>query len=426
MRKLAFLLMFAVWTAGAQVRTVTLREAVQLALKQNPDLTLARLDERKADEAVRVARNPFFPKVVAGSGLAYSNGMPMSIQGATPSIVQAQASASVFNRQQTLLTAQARENVRGAAIDTAAKRDELALRTALAYLDAERASRLAEMERGQVQSLERIAQTVQVRVKEGRELPLEGKRAELNLAKGRQRLQALEADQEYYAGFLASLMGFDANQEIRVAVEDRPQTPPAASAEAFVQAALGNSQELRRLESAILAKGLEARANKAAKLPQVDFVAQYALLGKYNNYQDYFNKFQRHNGEIGLAIQVPLFSGSAPDALAAQAQIEASRLKLQLQGARNRISLESRRLYQQAVQAAAARDVARLDLEVARDQLSVMLARMDEGRASLSQVEEVRLAESEKWMAFAGASYSLEAARLNLLGQTGELIASLQ
>jgi outer membrane protein TolC len=418
--------MLTVWTAGAQVRTVTLREAVQLALKQNPDLTLARLDERKADESVRVARNPFFPKVVAGSGLAYSNGMPMSIQGATPSIIQAQASASVFNRQQTLLTAQAREHVRGAAIDTAAKRDEVALRTALAYLDAERVSRLAEMERGQVQSLERIAQTVQLRVKEGRELPLEGKRAELNLAKGRQRLQALEADQEYYEGFLASLMGFDANQKIQVAVEDRPQTPPAASGEAFVQAALGNSHELRRLESAILAKGLEARANKAAKLPQVDLVAQYALLGKYNNYQDYFNKFQRHNGEIGLAIQVPLFSGSAPDALAAQAQIEASRLKLQLQGARNRISLESRRLYQQAVQAAAARDVARLDLEVARDQLSVVLARMDEGRASLSQVEEVRLAESEKWMAFAGASYSLEAARMNLLGQTGELIASLQ
>src|SRR5512135_952425 len=110
MRKLAFLLTFTVWTAGAQVRTVTLREAVQLALKQNPDLTLARLDERKADEAVRVARDPFFPKVVAGSGLAYSNGMPMSIQGATPSILQAQASASVFNRRQTLLTAQAREN----------------------------------------------------------------------------------------------------------------------------------------------------------------------------------------------------------------------------------------------------------------------------------------------------------------------------
>jgi outer membrane protein len=426
MRNLAFLLMFTVWTAGAQVRTVTLREAVQLALKQNPDITLARLDERKADEAVRVARSPFLPSVVAGSGLAYSNGMPMSIQGATPSIVQAQASASILNRRQGLLTAQARENVRGAAIDTAASRNEVALRTALAYLDAERASRLAEMERGQVQSLERIAQTVRLRVQEGRELPLESKRAELSLAKSRQRLQALEADQEYYQGFLASLMGFDAGEEIRVAVEDRQQTPLAASEAASVQAALGSSQELRRLESAILAKGLEARANKAAKLPQVDLIAQYALLGKYNNYQDYFNKFQRHNGEIGLAIQVPLFSGSAPDALAAQAQIEASRLKLQLQGARNRISLESRRLYQQTVQAAVARDVARLDLEVARDQLSVLLAQMDEGRASLRQVEEVRLAENEKWMAFAGASYTLEAARLNLLGQTGELIASLR
>ncbi len=424
MPKLAFLSILTVCVAAAQVRTVTLREAVQLALRQNPDLMLARLDEQKADEAVRVARDPFFPKAFVGSGLAYSNGIPMSVEGSTPSIIQAQATSAIFNRQQTLLVAQARENARGANIDTAAKRAEVAYRTTLAYLDAERATRMVEMDRRRVESAQRIAETVQLRVKDGRELPVEAKKAELSLAKARQSAQASEADREYYEGFLASLLGLETG--VSVVVEERVQAALPGSEEECTKTAVDNSTELRRLESAILAKGLEVRANKAAKLPRVDLVAQYALLARFNNYQDFFNKFQRHNGEIGVSFQVPLLSGSAPDAQAAQAQIEVDKLKLQMQGARSRIVLEAQRLYQQAKQAESAREVARLDLEVARDQLSVLLAQMDEGRASLRQVEEARLAEDDKWAAFVGANYTLESARFSLLRQTGELLAALQ
>src|SRR5512141_2954296 len=118
MRKLGLALILTVGAAAAQVRTITLREAVDLALKQNPEIALARLEETKAAEAIRVARDPFAPKIAAGSGLAYSSGIPMSIEGATPSIIQAQASQFIFNRPQTNLVAQARETARGAAIDT--------------------------------------------------------------------------------------------------------------------------------------------------------------------------------------------------------------------------------------------------------------------------------------------------------------------
>ena len=41
-----------------------------------------------------------------------------------------------------------------------------------------------------------------------------------------------------------------------------------------------------------------------------------------------------------------------------------------------------------------AADSARLDLEVAREQLSVNLAQMQEGRRSLRQAEEARVAET--------------------------------
>ncbi len=195
---------------------------------------------------------------------------------------------------------------------------------------------------------------------------------------------------------------------------------------AGVEAAVTNSKELRRLESALTAKGFEIRAQKAAKLPRVDLVAQYAVLGRFNNYEDYFRKFQRNNGQLGISFQIPLFAGPAVDALVSQASTEEARLRIELRTARNRIALDSRRFYQQVKQAEASRDVARLDLEVARDQLSVLLAQMEEGRASLRQVEEARLTEDDKWMAFIESNYTVETARLNLLRQTGELLASLQ
>ncbi len=419
-------LLLACCAAVAQPRTVTLKEAVSLAAAQNPDVALMRLDERKAAEAIRDARSPFFPRVAAGSGLAYSSGIPMSIEGSTPSIIQAQASQYIFNRQQTNLMAQARENARGAAIDTSAKRDDVVLRAALTYLDAERAARGAETLRRQAASLEGISEAVTARVQEGRELPVEAKKANLNLARVRQRLEALEADRAYAEDLLAALVGLGSGERIRVAAEDRQPAALPATEETSAEAALGASAEIRRLESAMTAKGYEIRAEKAAKLPRIDLVAQYALLGRFNNYEDFFRKFQRHNGQIGVSFQIPLFTGPGVGARVAQTEADIARLRLELESTRTQIAIRARRQYQQVRQAEAVREVARLDLEVAREQLSVLLAQMEEGKVALRQVEEARVAEDDKWLAFLDSNYTLETARMNLLGQTGDLVAALR
>jgi hypothetical protein len=71
-------------------------------------------------------------------------------------------------------------------------------------------------------------------------------------------------------------------------------------------------------------------------------------------------------------------------------------------------------------------EVAGLDLDVAREQLSMDLAQMQEGRATLRQVEEARVVENHKWIAFYDAQYSLEKAKWNVLRLTGEVMASVE
>jgi outer membrane protein len=410
----------------AEVHTMSLRQAVQRAVQQNPEVAMARLDELKAQEAVRVQKDPFAPHVSLGSGLAYTYGFPMSIDGAAPSVVEGRVVESVFNRQQSYAVARSKEEARGAGIAASAKKDDVAFRTAALFLDAERAARAGEMARKEVESSQKVLDTVQNRVQEGRELALESKRAALNLARARQVADSLDADRETAETSLAIVLGYGADDRVQPAAEERVTPAMPASEEAAVESALQSSNELRRLESQIAAKGLESRGAKAARLPHADLVAQYGLFATFNHYQEYFLKYQRNNAELGVSFAVPLLAGPGVGAAAAEADAEVSKLRIQLANTRNQITADTHLYYRELRKAESQRDVARLDLDVAREQLSVNLALLQEGRILLSQVEESRIAESAKWIAFYDAQYAVERAHWNLAKQTGDLLSALR
>jgi outer membrane protein len=425
MRNTAFLLLATIGSVQAEVRSLTLRQTIDTALKQNPDLTIARLEEQKAAEQVRIVRDPFSPKVVVGSGLAYTNGYPMSIDGNAPSVMQARAIAAIYNKSRSYEVAQARENQRGAGIDSLVRRDDIVLRTALLYVDAQRAARGVEMAQRQVASLETVARAVQARVTEGRELAIENRRAALNLAQARQRLAIMAADQEQAESSLAVVLGFGSEDRVRPVLEE-PIAPEMPSDENdTVAAALASSKEVKRLESAMMAKGLEVKSANAARVPQVDLVAQYGLFAKYNYQSIFQQRFQTNNGQLGVSIQVPIFAGSASAAQASRAQLDISRLRVEMNSTRDRIALDVRKAFQDVRKAESGREVAKLDLELTREQISILLAQMDEGRATLRQVEEARAAETEKWMAFYDAQSLVERAQLTLLKLTGTILAAI-
>jgi outer membrane protein len=193
-----------------------------------------------------------------------------------------------------------------------------------------------------------------------------------------------------------------------------------------VEQSLQDSPEVKRLESALVAKGLDVKAQRAARLPRLDLVAAYALLAKYNNYEQFFNAFQRNNGQIGISLQIPVLTGSAINAAVAQAETEGAHLRIEIEAVRNRIALDVHQQFGEIRRAQTARAVSQADLDVARENLSVLIAQMGEGRAGLRQVEEARFVENEKWIAFYDAQFAMEKARLNLLRQTGQLVAEIQ
>ncbi len=410
----------------AETHPLTLKQAVARAVAQNPEVMMARLDEAKAALGVRVAKGPFSPRLGVGSGLAYSNGFPLSIEGSAPAAFQAKGSAYIFNRPQSYAIEQAKETARGAGFATGEKSDEIVYRVASLYIDTDRATRLADTAQKQVESLEKVLQTVQARVEEGRELPVTAQEANVNVLRAKQRLITLQGDREYASRSLAVTLGYGAQDAITPVEEDRAPEKIPASEEAAVQTAVNSSKELKRLASNLTAKDLEIKGDRAQRLPSVDLVAQYALLTKYSHYEEYFAHFQRNNGQIGASIQVPVFVGSAVKAQIEQAEQDKLHLRAEAEAARNRIALDIHQSYLEIHKSDAAKELAQADLDLARSQLSVVLAQMSEGRASLRQVEEARFTENEKWIAFYDAQFNAERARLNILRQTGELMAALR
>ncbi len=246
---------------------MTLRQALDTALAQNPDVVLARLERRTAAANTVAKRDPFNMKAGVGSGLAYTYGFPATINGQSPSIFQARAEMTLYDRALKYRVDQARETERGAALQSDIAEDSVAYQVYSAFLDAELAARSTSAGEQQIENLSRVIQLVQFRVDEETALSIEIRRAEVNLQRARKTVEDFRAAQTNLEVALAEMLGLPPGDQVRPALEERPrliieeirgrsdpagdrrqQRDPATGVEHHRQAARG--EKLRRREAA--------------------------------------------------------------------------------------------------------------------------------------------------------------------------------
>jgi len=74
----------------------------------------------------------------------------------------------------------------------------------------------------------------------------------------------------------------------------------------------------------------------------------------------------------------------------------------------------------------AAKEVARLELQLAQQNVAQLQARFDEGKVSLPDMEKARLDENDKWMDYLDANFQRQQAQLELLRTAGQMDTILQ
>jgi outer membrane protein TolC len=155
-------------------------------------------------------------------------------------------------------------------------------------------------------------------------------------------------------------------------------------------------------------------------LPSVDFAAQYALLAEYNNYQDFYLSFQRHNATLGVAIRFPFFNLSQK-ARAEAADAEVVKAKHDAEVAKNKVSDETLRLQRSVEQLSAAQEVASLEYQIAQSNVDATQVKVDAGTASLHELDDTRNQTNQLYHTLQSANFELQRAKIALLRATGEL-----
>lgn len=411
-------------TSAPQPIALTLKRAIELALQNSKDIQVAKIQSSIADRAALINKAQFLPNVYAGSGAGYTYGIPETPGGRAPALFNFTYSEEVFNQQLRGLGKEQEEQARAQKILMEDARNSVIVQTAAAYLELVKVRHSAELLQKEEASAEKILGVVQQRAGEGFELPVEVTRAQLTRAQVAQRLLQLQGREDELQVFLRGQCGLAPEQQIDVTPEDLPGAAEQEGAN-LIALAMQSNIDLRLAQSDVRAKEFRLTGEKHGYWPTLEVVSVYSLLAKFNNYDQYFNHFQRNNYNLGIQAQVPVFSPRIK-ANVALAKTNLLAAKTALSNKQGQVSADVRRQTRRVREAEAGKEVARLELQLVQQNLAELQARFEEGKTSLQEVEKARLDENEKWMALLDATFQRQHAQLILLKTAGQLDKVLQ
>ncbi len=431
-----FLPLLLLLPASLLAEPVTLRHAVELALKHANGAAIAAADEQHASAAYRELRNNYIPQATVGAGLGWSYGFPLSLEGSAPSLFNINAQSALFHPELRAFMRAAQTESSAASLRSKDQRNQIIQDTVLTYAELQKwEQRLARLHDAEPEA-QKMQAAVADRVKEGIDSELDGTKARLSEARLRLRIAEAQGATDVLRERLSKLTGLPA-ANIETQSDSIPALPSvAADAEAPTKAADSSPAVKAAMEHA-RAQYLRAEGERKSHWPTVDFAAQYALLSTYNNYQNYYipskpcttplgtflcvaNSFQQNNATVGVSIRFPIFNASLRARVDADTA-DALKAKKQADAARNQVSEETLRLQRSVTQLQAARDVAELEYEIAQKNVEAVHTRMQSSTANLHDLDNAQTQASERFIALQDVTFELERTQVALMRATGDL-----
>ena len=415
---------------------VSLKRVVELALTHATGAAIAAADEQHASASYRELRNDYVPQFATGAGLGYSYGFPLALEGSAPSLFNITSQSALLNPALRAFVHAAKVDSTVASLKTKDERNQIIQDAALSYAElAKWEQRLIKLQETEEAS-KKMQSAVAERVKEGVDNELEGTKARLSIARVRLRIAEARGAADVLREHLAKLTGLPA-ANIQTDPDSIPAPPAAPANEEPAKDAASSTPAVEAAVEHARAQYLRAQGEHKSLWPSIDFAGQYALLSRFNNFQNYYipsrpcvtplgeflcvaSSFQQNNATIGVSIRFPLFNASQRSRAQA-ADAEAVKATKQAEAARNQVSEETLRLQRSVTQMLAARDVAQLEYEIAQKSLTAVQTRMDTGTSTLRDLDDARSQASERFITLQDVTVELERSQLGVLRSTGEL-----
>jgi outer membrane protein len=404
----------------SQAEPLPLERAIRLALAHSTGSAIADADVQHAFASYEELRDNYWPELFAGSGLGWTYGYPLTIDGSPPALVNVIARSTVFNPAQHQFLNAAKADWLATQSQNKDQRNAVIQDVVLSYAElAKWDARLTHLQQDESQA-QQMEQAVTERLQQGVDSAVDLNKAKLTTA--RVRLHRVEArgSADVLRQHLANLTGLPASN-IEIAPDTIPPLPPVSPEEDLSEKAVASSPAIKFAENHSLAEAMRASGERRSLLPSIDFSAQYARFSTFNNFTVYFpNHFQQDNATVGFGLKIPIFNASQ-HAHAEAAEAEALKAKKQAEAARNQVTEETLKLQRTAEQLEAAREVAKLEYQLAQSSLEAVQTRINAKTGTLHELADAQVQAAERYLLFQDADFEYQRARLNLLRATGDL-----
>jgi outer membrane protein TolC len=407
--------------AGARAQ-ISFSTAVDLALRNSTQVRISAADVQHAEAGVMESVDAYKPSFSVGSSLGYSYGFPVG----QPSIYTVNAQSLAFSFSQPAYIRSSRAALLAAQLQLKNTRQQVILDAALDYIELAKVNQQITALDQQTGFVGRLVEIESERVNAGVDSKVDVTQARLTGAQIALRRLHLVDQAELLRARLAHLTGLapgDFSPEPQT-IPNAPEITQQGSVEALVMQ--GNSGVQAAYASAKskfdTAYG-DARQNNR---PVFAFGGEYNRYAKFNNYNEYYLRFQHNNFNVGIQITMPILDatrkakakGSSAEALEATAQAD------QL---RDQTGEQILQLQKSLAELAAQEQVAELQNELAQDQLDAITTQLrlggnPGGAQPLPKDEQAaRIGERGRFVDTLEARFQLTQARLNLLRSMGRI-----
>jgi outer membrane protein TolC len=403
--------------AKAQISFYT---AVDLALRNSHEVKMAAADVDRAAAGLRQTKDAYLPTMAIGSSVGYSYGFPVG----QPTIVNATANSLALSFSQPSMIRSARASLTAAQASLRDTREKIVADTALAYIELDTNRRELEALDQQHSFGERLVEIERERNAAGLSSAMDVTQAELTNAQLELRRLHIQDHMSLLRLRLANLTGVTENSvdPESSSIPGAPVPPIAAT----LNATLNSSAAIASSEADAQSKQYIAAGDKGRIWrPEIAFGIQYSRYAKFNNYAEYYLRFQHNNFDVGINMTLPIFDaqardrarGSAADAVHAREQASLFRLQLVEQ---------TRELSGGLAELRAQQKIARLQSDFAQENVDAVVIQLQNGSGnpnatSLTPRDEqkARIEERRRYVEKLEADFLLMQAQIQLQRSLG-------
>jgi outer membrane protein len=407
--------------AGAALQ-LTLKQAVQLGLRQNPARVIAQIAVSESERNRQIALSPLLPQAALKGHAALSQynlqsvesgprktAGPFQIIEAGPSFSQTVLSLPQIRGYQI-----GKEEVRGARADEQTQRENVVSAVVSQYLLVLRAYANRDAVRARVALAQRLFDQANQLLQTGVGLNIDMVRANVELQNEKQNLIDAETQTRTTRYVLAELLDLPRDQEVEVTDHLDFYDLPTMEREALLDQAMRQRPEVRSLNSEKRVARLTTDANREQRLPQLGFSGFWYYQGRHFNDGIPAYTYQ-------MSLDMPLFTGGRIRAEEARAKLEEDRIEQTRHALVARITREVKTAFDELVAARAAVDVANLGLKLAQDEVAQAQRRFAAGVTTNVEVITAQDALARASDSQIDALYRFNVSRADLARAVGEI-----